>query len=166
MGARGPAPTPTVLLAARGSWRAKDGREDEPQLPVEKPACPSWLKGEGRAEWNRQVKQLERMGCIAKVDRAMLASYCDAWGDFVRLVWRVQEQESLRLGTQNLEAEALADELLSDLERRKERVCKRLMQLADRFGFSPAARARVKSMGQPKQEQETGKGKYFSGRTG
>ena len=74
MGRRGPAPLPTKTLELRRSWRAKK-RRNEPKPPVEIPTCPSWLDREAKAEWQRVVPQLKRLGIIAKIDRACLAGY-------------------------------------------------------------------------------------------
>ncbi len=65
MGARGPAPTPTKILEARGSWRAK-ARAGELTFPVERPECPAWLSTEARAEWDRVVERLEGAGVLAQ----------------------------------------------------------------------------------------------------
>lgn len=43
------------------------------------PSMPTWLDREGRAEWRRVVPELERLGVIATVDRAVLGLYCDVW---------------------------------------------------------------------------------------
>src|SRR5947209_513230 len=76
MGQRGPAPTPTPILDARGSWRAK-GRDGEVQLPVKAPTCPAFLPDEAKDEWKRQCALLPQMGVLAEVDRAALAA---CWG--------------------------------------------------------------------------------------
>src|SRR5262245_50932234 len=84
MAGRGPAPTPTSVLEARGSWRAKT-RAGEPRLPTERPSGPAWLSKEAQAEWRRVTRELLRMGVLAKADRAMLAEYCEAWSELVEL---------------------------------------------------------------------------------
>lgn len=74
MGTRGPAPTPTKILEARGSWRAKT-RAGELQFPVERPECPAWLSTEARAEWDRVAK-----AC----DAPALACMCEWWAEHQR----------------------------------------------------------------------------------
>src|SRR5688572_22544012 len=90
MGARGPQPVPTPILAARGSWRAKL-RDGEPRFSDTTPNCPASLKGEARAEWRRQVKQLRGAGLLSQADRAMLAAFCEAWGEFIYALRRLDE---------------------------------------------------------------------------
>src|SRR2546427_814379 len=125
----GPPRTPTAILAARGSWRAKT-RSDEPKPPAERPSCPKWLRIEAKAEWRRQVKALEQMGLLAKCDRALLGVYCEAWADLVELsdllcVVPAEGDDARRLARYR---HAAAD---------------RLLKTAQQFGFSPAARARL-----------------------
>jgi P27 family predicted phage terminase small subunit len=47
------------------------------------PAAPTWLSTEAKAEWKRVVPELDELGILARVDRAVLAAYCDAWAKFV-----------------------------------------------------------------------------------
>jgi P27 family predicted phage terminase small subunit len=78
MGARGPLPTPTVVLAARGSRRARF-RPGEPRLEARAPQAPSWLSAEARAVWDALVGPLEEAGIITVIDGHLLARYCDVW---------------------------------------------------------------------------------------
>ena len=49
------------------------------------PKAPSWLDREGKAEWRRVVPELDRLGLLAPLDRAVLSAYCDVWSKFVEL---------------------------------------------------------------------------------
>lgn len=88
MGARGPKPVPSNVLALRGSWRAKapnaDGRV-EPQIEI--PGCPKHLLPEARKEWKRISPELEKLGLISRLDRTALALYCQS---YAHLVWHEQ----------------------------------------------------------------------------
>ena len=77
----GPAPTPTKLLKLRGSWLA-DKRTGEPEFPAGAPTCPTWLDAEAKAEWKRILPQMLAVGTVARVDRAVLAGYCQSWADY------------------------------------------------------------------------------------
>lgn len=132
--ATGPAPTPKHILQMRGSWRAK-GRSGELQFPCERPSCPNWLSREAKAEWRRIVKELQAAGAIAKVDRTLLALYCDAVGEVEILTGRIAEREA-----------AGADEKeIWHLRNARHKAADRVAKLAVQFGFSPAARCRIKS---------------------
>src|SRR5262245_50476582 len=137
MGQRGPAATPLKVLEARGSWRAhKPGTGPEPQFEPGVPSCPAWLQGEARAEWKRQAPQLDAAGLIQKPDRAQLAQYCEAWGEYVALVKRIAEQ---------VEACGWEQVAHTRLMKARDNAAMRVVRLADRFGFSPSARARVRA---------------------
>jgi P27 family predicted phage terminase small subunit len=81
MGRRGPAPTPTKLLDARGSWRGSANAEP---MPAGKPIPPPWLQGDAKVVWDEMLDQFcSTLGVITTRDRNALARYCDV---FVR--WR------------------------------------------------------------------------------
>lgn len=103
-----------------------------------RPQCPSFLGDEAKREWHRQADQLEAAGILQKVDRAMLACYAEAWGEFVELSEKLQETGSL-LTTTN------GNVIQNPLVGMKNRAAARLVNLAQQFGFAPAARARVKA---------------------
>lgn len=137
MGRRGPAPTPTKILAARGSWRA-DERPNEPTPSAETPKCPDWLSVEGRAEWDRICRQLDAMGILAAADRALLVAYCEAWAEFAameKLLKKMQPMLKTKKGVwyQN------------PIIGVRNRAFERLRRAACEFGLSPASRTRVQA---------------------
>ncbi len=119
----GPQPTPTAILKARGSWRAKV-RADEPSPEPGRPACPTWIVGEARKEWRRIIGELSACGILARVDRAALAIYCESYRDFVE---GVRQRASLSDG---------------EYDRR----FKRLLSALREIGLSPASRSGVKTL--------------------
>jgi P27 family predicted phage terminase small subunit len=154
----GPPPTPTPILNARGSWRAKAREKSgEPKLPVETPSCPSWLSKEAKAEWRRQVAALVRMGVLAKADRAALAVFCEAWSEF--------QQASETIGRSGL---LLKDPETGALKRNpllkvRNDAADRVVQLAGQFGFTPAARTRLRATQEDKKDDPQGKARFFAG---
>lgn len=148
----GPAPTPSAILQARGSWRGQ--RKEEPELPVKAPGAPSWLSAEAKAEWRRQAKHLEVMGTIAEADRAMLALYCQAWAEFVETNKTIEE-EGMTCTTDK--GYVLPNPLVAI----RNAAAERLVKLAAQFGFSPAARTRVRGGKKKKDEAKDGKGRFF-----
>lgn len=155
MGARGPAPTPTEILKARGSRRAQE-RAGEVQFERGRPTCPAWLGKEAKAEWNRQVKQLAAAGILQKVDRALLAAWCEAWGEFAGITCAIGERlrQDPVLGYSVI--------ISNGLMNAKNKAVERLLRLAQQFGFSPAARVRIRAAG---DEDDGGAEtlRYFSG---
>ena len=83
MGRRGPAPQPTNIRILHGNPGKRAFNKQEPQPRRERPSCPRWLKGEARKEWKRVVPELDRLGLLTIVDRAGLATYCQAWSRYV-----------------------------------------------------------------------------------
>jgi P27 family predicted phage terminase small subunit len=156
MGMKGPAPTPRKILEARGSWRA-DLCADEVQFPPGKPTCPAWLDEEARAEWRKQVKQLDAAGILFEVDGAVLAAYCEAWGEFRMLAELIKSKVKKAPDTGYQEA------INQGLVNAKNRAVERLVRLAGQFGFSPAARARVKGPQGGNRGEDEGKARYFAG---
>lgn len=152
MGHRGPQPTPTPILQARGSWRAGE-RSGEIQFETKAPTCPAWLSPEAKAEWRRQMKQLTLAGLVQSVDRSAMAVYCEAWGEFVLAVDQIQQRTARG---------EIGLDVCVKLIRLKNAAAERVIRLADRFGFSPAARARIKSP--PREEgKPSGKARFFAG---
>jgi P27 family predicted phage terminase small subunit len=76
MGKRGPLPAADQNVV---SIRTKRPPLIAPPFVVAEPAPPSWLKQEAKAEWRRVVPELLRLKLLAQLDRAVLASYCQAW---------------------------------------------------------------------------------------
>jgi len=136
-----PAPTPTPILEARGSWRAK-GRIGEVQFKRGRPARPDWIKGDARAEWDRQVKQLDDAGILQKVDGAILACWCETWGEYVSAI---RELAKLPAGGLLLKT-AAGGFMPNPLVWIKNAAKRQLVTLAGQFGFTPAARTRIKSI--------------------
>lgn len=152
MGLRGPPPTPSKVLEMRGSRLAKK-RTGEPKPPAVKPSCPKWLGKEARAEWRRQVKHLERLGLIAQLDRAMLAAYCEAWGEFVAAAQQVAVEGSTCKSPEGGIYQHPAVSI-------RNKAFERLAKCAQQFGFSPSSRARLHAPGEPEKE-ETSKSRFF-----
>lgn len=49
------------------------------------PNPPTRLKGEALREWKRITPELERLGLLSNLDRAILVLYCSAWQKYVEL---------------------------------------------------------------------------------
>lgn len=148
---RGPPPTPSPILTARGSWRA-GSRVDEPALAVKAPGCPNWLSKEGKAEWRRQVKQLTALGVIGEIDRPLLAAFCEAWSEFVVAVDTLEEV-GLTITTEK--GYVLPHPLVAI----KNAAVERMKALGQQFGFSPAARTRLRST--KKEKTPATKARFF-----
>src|SRR3712207_2170896 len=98
MGRRGPLPTPTPILSARGSRRA-NARTGEPTLPVGVPPCPLDLGEVGKREWRRLTKLLREMGVLTKADGYLLAALCQAWSEYVEATAELRKGKPVVTGS-------------------------------------------------------------------
>ncbi|MGI5443381.1 phage terminase small subunit P27 family [Streptomyces shenzhenensis] len=89
MGTRGPVPQPDNVRALRGN---PGGHRTQARVtaPPKAPSPPTWLDAEAKAEWRRVVPDLDRLGVLARVDRAVLATYCSSWSKFVQAERAIQ----------------------------------------------------------------------------
>ncbi len=138
MGKRGPKPTPTKILALRGSWRAKT-RPNEPIPPAGEPAMPSWLSRSAKATWKSVVPPLVQMGVASSVDRFALARYCETL-----VTWREARK------THDVPAMVKLSNILSGLE--------------SSFGMTPASRAELGAAHVPEPSTGPDKSRFFPDR--
>jgi len=169
MGSRGPAPTPTAILAMRGSWRAKI-RPGEPQPPKGTPKCPAHLTPAQKTIWRRLVNMLKLMNILTKVDGTQLERYCVYY-----CRWRECEEFIAKNG---ISYPIKSDEptyyvvrmpgsktaVIGFVEhpqlRESHRLDVALKHIEMQFGLTPAARARL--VAQPTSETDLKKQRFFS----
>ena len=135
MGRRGPKPTPTAALRLVGS-RKVEGRRDEPQPELGSPSPPSWLSREALAEWNRVVPELNRVGVLALVDRAILVGYCESWSLYHAATKAVRETGTTYESTRGTVAKHPNVAILAESRMA-------FLRFAQELGLSPSARARL-----------------------
>ena len=163
MGRRGPPPTPTKILALRGSWLAKT-RPNEPVVPVEKPSMPDFLGDEAKGIWRKVTTQLYRAGLLAKVDGWMLARYCVLWVE-----WQHAGSWLTEYGQAAIKVTAEGRPLAADLwpqARLLMALSAELRRIEQHFGMSPSARAALGSPA-PKASNDAdqdAKAKFFRSR--
>src|SRR2546430_3969966 len=82
---RPPRPAGLKIIEGRGNGRDSGGRpiKETPEFERGTPVVPIWLPAEARAEWNRVVPELERLGLLKRIDGAALTAYCMSWHRFV-----------------------------------------------------------------------------------
>jgi len=152
MGERGPAATPTEILAQRGSKHAKARvQAGEPVDPVAAPECPAWLKGEARQEWFRVVPILLARRTLCEADMGHLAGMCDWWGQYVSARRRVRKITS---------ASPYHGHLIDHPRVVMSQAWKAYADAARQFGLSPASKTRVRADGKPESNP---KSRFFSG---
>jgi P27 family predicted phage terminase small subunit len=75
MGKRGPKPTPTATLRARGSRRGNE-RGDDVKPTDGRILCPRWVTGHARNIWHRLAPKLIKSGVLSMFDVDVLGQYC------------------------------------------------------------------------------------------
>jgi P27 family predicted phage terminase small subunit len=83
-------PATVHRLQGNASKKAIADLIDGVQPTIEIPGCPQHLLPAARKEWKRISPLLEELGLIAKIDRAALALYCQAYA------WWVWHEERLQ----------------------------------------------------------------------
>lgn len=75
---------PNKLKKLEGNPGKRPLNENEPQPAPGAPTCPRWLLPEARKEWKRIAPELERIGLLTRIDRAALATYCQAYAHLLQ----------------------------------------------------------------------------------
>jgi P27 family predicted phage terminase small subunit len=89
---RGTRPKPTKIKEMLGNPGKRPLNEREP-LPIPGiPACPKWLTGIARQEWEEITPQLDRMGVLYRTDGKALAAYCVCYARWRQAELRVAKE--------------------------------------------------------------------------
>ncbi len=144
MGKRGPPPKPSALRLLEGGNRGRRPlplNEPQPPQPVEVPACPPYVTGYARDEWERVIGDLCATGVYANVDQSMLAAYCMTYGR-----WRLAEDVASRLASQDSASHGMllktqSGNVVQNPAVGIANVARRdMLRLAAEFGLTPSAR--------------------------
>jgi P27 family predicted phage terminase small subunit len=83
MGARGPHPKPTAVLAMNGTLR-QDRHGGRAKNPKAKgiPQPPAYLDEVALAHWNEVVPELVAIKAVKRVDQHVLIALCEAWSQY------------------------------------------------------------------------------------
>ena len=142
----GPRPKPTRLKLLAGNPGHQKLNDREPQPTLGMPSCPLWLDAEAKAEWKRVAPELKRLGLLAKIDRAALASYCQAWAEFKIAKDELDEHGSRTITTKQ------GFMLSHPAVGRMKAAWQALRSFAAMFGFDPADRQALHV--EPEQEAD------------
>ena len=145
----GPRPLPLPLKLLRGN-PGKRRLPKQSLRPATGAVCPQWLSAEAKAEWNRIVPELERLGLLTRIDQACLVCYCEAYSDFKKAA-RELARQGLTLKAGN------GTRIPHPAVQMKRASMKQVREFSAEFGLSPAARARLEIPGaevKPDDEQD------------
>jgi P27 family predicted phage terminase small subunit len=147
MGARGPARTPTTLLAARGSALAKGRQQTEPGDEVAAPEMPPGLSEAAAAHWDYIVPKLLARRTISPADVGFLAVMCIEFAEYM------EAQAEL----QSIKGQKYDGHLMDHPRVRMKSAFERYSKSAVQFGLSPAAKSRV-TVAEPKKQKKVVEG--------
>ena len=100
------------------------------------PPCPRWLWPEGKAEWKRVVPELKRLGIISKIDRGILASYCQACAMLRDAVERLEKDGTIVMTKKNYPVQHPSVGIANT-------AMKQIKAFGVELGLSPVARLRI-----------------------
>jgi len=169
MAKRGRKPVPTPVLKLRGGFRSdRHGRRlDADGLDHKRPACPQWLikhretadaeyvRRESRSLWNRLSPQLYQAGLLIDLYREMFAMLCDAWGRYRLACAKCDSEGMTTIGSKK-------NAIKSPWTAIRTECYKQAVELAGKFGLSPADLASVRSVEKPTADNH--KAKFFQPR--
>lgn len=159
----GPLPKPGVLKLIEGNpGRRPINLSDGVNPTVEIPSPPKFLEGEALKEWKRITPILHELGLISQMDRAALAMYCSAYGQwanyetaYIKKVKAIAKKDGVdmdvameRVSTMTTSSGYKQQSVLVQLIGRSRDEVNRLL---GHFGLSPATRARVQPSSQLQQ---------------
>lgn len=141
MPGRPPKPAGLKLLEGRGNGKDTAGREikQTPEFERGQPVMPIWLPPEARAEWNRVVPELTRLGLLKLIDGAALTAYCMTWQRFVEASAIVAREGMVIQDDKQGRAQRHPALLTA------EAASKELRAWCTQFGMTPSAEQRVAS---------------------
>lgn len=139
--------TPTKLKEIKGTLRKARELANEVMPNPELPAPPDHLGPEALVEWGRISEKLYRLGLLTEIDTSMLAMYCYAYGEHVKIS-RILKQVS-----EFDHVDAMVDNLIG----RNLKWLEKASRLAAEFGMSPSSRSKAK----PAEKEKPKQSNYF-----
>jgi P27 family predicted phage terminase small subunit len=140
MGRRGPAPTPTAILQARGSWRGK-ANKDEPGPEPRSPDCPEWLTDAAKEVWRQVVATVLMTRILTAADGNALGRYCDAlvrWKKAAK--WLDEKGETYPIRD---DAGSIKCVMQYPQVAQYHKLSALLLKFEQEFGLTPSARSRL-----------------------
>jgi len=154
MGQRGPKKTPTAVLAARGSRRAKDkSRQGEPHPEVVIPKHPIWVSPKAKKYWKEIAPMLADYGVITNWDRIALALLVDTLADYIAAKKLIVKHGEITPSKKDAVYQYPAVGI-------KNRTFENVLKLCREFGLTPASRSNVQ-IEKASDPKENPKARFF-----
>lgn len=133
---RGRKPLPTPIRELGGNAGKRPFSPNEPHVTAHLPPAPSHLSKHAKAEWRRVGRELLRMGLVSTIDRALLTSYCSAWGRLIDAEEKLAQFGSVIKTPGGMLVQSPYLQIVN-------KAIEQLAKLAPEFGMSPSSRTRV-----------------------
>ena len=149
MGKRGPKPEPTRLKLLKGNPGRQPLNEMEPQPDPTMPECPPQLTDDAKACWENVVPELHRMGLATKLDRTLLAVFCQAEAHWLESLETIKKYGRL--------VEGRAGGIVQNPAVHQFNKCGEILaKIGAEFGFSASSRTGLVShpMGKAQEDRE------------
>ncbi|PEP73442.1 phage terminase small subunit P27 family [Bacillus toyonensis] len=114
--------------------------EKKLQAKKDKVKPPTWLDSVAKREFKRIAGELLELDVITNIDVNALATYCDAFSDYVECT-KIIREEGLLVEYTNKAAET--NKVPHPLLTKKKQLHEQMKALAVEFGLTPSARAKI-----------------------
>jgi len=147
---RGRKPKPTQIKLVTGNPGHRPPPPDEPKPTAKIPKCPPHLDPEAKREWRRMARELDDLGILTTIDRAVFASYCQAWSE-----WLQAHKIVKKVGTVIRSKERVVEKpdgtvirsggvpMINPVCKRMDIANSKMMKALTEMGMSPSSRGRV-----------------------
>lgn len=156
MGLRGPNTKPTNLKILEGNPGKRQLNNNEPE-PETGATCPAWLSDDAKAHWYYLAPILESCGILTKADEAILASYCDAWINYIRASKEVAQLDSMTIGADpqnDLFNQPSKGTKINPIILIQKNYAELVLKFGAKLGLSPSDRTGIKAFGKSKTQSK------------
>lgn len=131
--------------ASKKNMGSLESEVQEARVATSEPPMPGWLSAVAQEEWRRVVADLLVLGWIHTLDMAALASYCEAYGDWVRFRQLITAKNTEMDGSGDVQVFATGAKQVSVWRQLANDAEKRMNAAGAAFGFTPMARRNMKA---------------------
>lgn len=128
---------PLALITGNSSPALRSKRKNAVRVEAEPPICPTELSERAKVEWKYICPLLAANGLLTKLDRAVLAEYCEAYALWLKMVEILAEKDSITFETESGYAQQRPEIGIMN------KAAERMMKAGDKLGLSPSARSGI-----------------------
>lgn len=148
---------PAIVHLIQGNPSKKPRQEllaevNNPIVPVEAPTMPDWFDEDLERIWNEVVADLLILGLITKLDKQILAQYCETVWEYRNFSLKIKEEnKKLSSSTGDVQTSSTGYKDISVWRKLRNDAERRANEAGGKLGFSPLARQNLK---RPAPQQE------------